>query len=604
MKQLQNRQLVIKGIFLLIAIIFVSKLFYIQIVNSKYKFSANKNSIRFEVQQPARGLIYDRDSVLIVTNVSSYDLMIIPREVTEMDTLKLCELADLTIEVFRNKLKNATSYSKHKESVFSKQLDIQSAHKINEALNEFSGFYIRTNTTRDYPINTASHTLGFLGEVNQKKLDTKKYYTKGDLVGISGIEAAYEEELRGEKGMKMILVNVFNRAQGSFNNGEHDTLAIQGKNIVSTLDIELQQYGEKLIQNKIGAIVAIHPSTGEILSVISSPNYNPNILKGRKRSKNYSALLNDENLPLFNRALSGSYPPASSFKLINGLIALQEGTLTNSSTYFCNGNYIYGNNKSINCHHTPELIGLSKAITISCNSYFCNTFEELFNKYKTTEQAYNIWSNHLKSFGLGNFLDNDFTIGNKGFIPNSSYFDNYYGKGRWKYSTIISMAIGQGELGVTPMQMANFTATIANRGFYYTPHIVQKIEGSEINEKYKIRKYTSIKPEHFETIIKGMEMVLTNIDGTAKSCYVEGITICGKTGTAQNHNGKDHSVFIAFAPKDNPEIAIAVYIENGTWGASWAAPIATLMIEKYLTGKISNVYLENKMINGNLLDSK
>jgi len=603
MHQLKERKRVVKGIFIIVILILLLKIFYIQIINSQYKYSARSNAIRFEVQQAARGLIYDRNGTLLVSNIASYDLMVVPKEVTELDTLKLCKLADITIQEFREKLKSSLNYSKYKESVFSKQLNTNSAYQIQESLNIFNGFYIRVNTTRDYPINAAAHAIGFLGEVNDEKIK-EKYYTKGDLEGKTGIEASYENQLRGDKGMKMVLVDAHNTSQGSFNNGDHDTLAIHGKNITTTLDIKLQEYGELLMQNKIGAIVAIEPSSGEILTLITAPNYNPNNMKGRGRSKHYTSLFKNKNKPLLNRALSGTYPPASPLKLVNGLIMLQEGSLNKSNTYFCNDGFEFGNNKKMKCHEHPPYVNLNTALAMSCNAYFCNAWEDFFNQYETIYQGYDIWKEHMESFGLGDYLNNDFNTGNKGYIPNTSYFDKYYKKGRWKSSTILSMSIGQGEILATPIQMANLSATIANRGFYYIPHIIKEIDGDTIPSKFLKKKHTSIAPQHFESVINGMELVFKNIEGTAFTSRVEGITICGKTGTAQNPHGEDHSIFIAFAPRENPKIAIAVYVENGSWGSTWAAPIATLMIEKYLNGDISNKIAERNMMNGNLMNIK
>ena len=599
MIQLKQRQKIIKGIFITVIVIFLMKLFYIQIINSRYKYSARNNAIRYEVQQAARGLIYDRNGKLLVSNIASYDLMVIPKEVVEFDTLKLCSLTEISIKDFKKKLEICKNYSKYKESVFSKQLKISSAHKIQESMNEFSGFYIRVNTTRDYPIKVAAHVIGYLGEVDENRIK-EKYYTKGDIEGKTGIEAAYEKELRGSKGMKLILVDAHNTPQGSFKNGKHDTLAVHGKNLTTTLDIELQSYGEKLMKNKKGAIVAIEPKTGEILSLVTAPNYDPNFMKGRDRSKNYINLFNDINKPLLNRALNGSYPPASPLKIINSLIALQEGVLDKNQSYFCDGMYEYGNNKYVKCHQHNPYVSLKTSLATSCNPYFCNLWENYFDSFDNIYKAYENWKNHVKSFGFGDYLDNDFISGTKGFIPGSDYYDRYYKKNRWKSSTILSMSIGQGELLSTPIQMANLAATIANKGFYFTPHIIKKIDGDSIPSKFQKKKYTSIAPKHFNSVIEGMELTLTHIDGTANLSRVEGINICGKTGTAQNPHGEDHSIFIAFAPKENPKIAIAVYVENGGWGSTWAAPIASLMIEKYLKNEITNKNLEFKMINSKL----
>ena len=598
---LQSRRNVIKGIFLIVVIILIAKLFYIQIINSQYKRSAKNNAIRPEVQQAARGEIYDRNGKLIVSNKASKDLMVIPREVVEFDTLRLCELTELSVKDVRTKLKDAKNYSKYIESVFSEQLPFQFSLQIEEELNFFKGFYLRVNTSRDYNVKVAAHIIGFLGEVDEEK-SHEKYYTKGDLEGKTGIESSYEKQLRGKKGMKMVFVDALNRTQGSYENGKHDTLAVHGKNITTTLDIDLQKYSEQLMQNKIGAIVSIEPSTGEILTLVTSPNYSPKQMTGRARSKNYSLLYNDVNKPLFNRALNGTYPPASPLKIVNSLIALQEGSVNIHNHVACNGGFEFGNNKIMRCHEHPNLVNLKSAITVSCNTYFCNLWESFYSKYNSVYESYDVWKEHVESFGFGNYLNNDFNSGQKGFIPESSYFDKYYRKGRWKSSTILSMSIGQGELLCTPIQMANLTSIIANRGFYYIPHVIKRIDNDTIPAKFSKKYHTSIDPQHFKIVIDGMEQVLENIDGTAFMSKVKGISICGKTGTAENPHGDDHSIFIAFAPKENPEIAIAVYVENSGGGATWAAPIATLIIEKYLNNTITRPILEEKMINGNLIN--
>ena len=455
---------------------------------------------------------------------------------------------------------------------------------------------------RDYPSNVAPHLIGYLGEVNLKKTKEDPYYTKGDLTGVSGVEAAYEKQLRGSKGMAIKLVDVHNRDQGKFQEGKFDTLPIAGSTLISTIDIELQEYGEQLMKKKMGAIVAIEPSTGEILALVSAPTYNPNLLIGRKRSANYSILSKHEKKPLFNRALQGIYPPGSPFKLINGLIALQEGAISKNTQFTCNDGYDYGNDKKVGCHPHKSPIKLITGIEISCNAYFCNIYEKYFNRFGSTIEAYDNWYSHVSSFGVGNFMNNDFITGSPGKLPKSTYFNTLY-RGSWNANTIISMAIGQGELLLTPIQMANMTAILANKGYYYTPHIIKNISRElSIDSNYTTKKYCSIDKQHFAPIIDGMEQVVYGKEGTAKYCKIPNYEICGKTGTAQNPHGEDHSIFIAFAPKKNPAIAIAVYVENGGWGSTWAAPIASLMIEKYLNREITNKAQENFILNGNLID--
>ena len=599
----KNRHKVVVGIFLLIAIIFITKLFYIQVVNDNYKFSANNNVLRYDVQQAARGLIYDRDSNLIVANVPAYDLMIVPRELKNktIDTLDFCSLTAISKEEFINRYKKAAEYSGYKESVFIRHINLKNSSTLSEKLFQFPGFYLRKLTMRDYPSNVATHVIGYLGEVNLRKTKEDKYYTKGDLAGVSGVEAAYEQHLRGEKGMAIKLVDVHNRDQGKFQEGRFDTLSIAGRPLTSTIDIELQEYGENLMRNKIGAIVAIEPSSGEILSLISSPTYNPNLLIGRQRSENYSILLQDKHKPLFNRALQGAYPPGSTFKLITGLIALQEGAIRKNTIFNCNNGYEYEDNKRVRCNPHEKKVNLLKGIEISCNTYFCNTYEKYFNKFNSSVEAYDNWYSHVSSFGIGSFMNNDFITGSPGKLPKSSYFNTLY-RGSWNANTIISMAIGQGELLLTPIQMANMTAILANRGYYYTPHIIKAISGEVIiDSNFAIRKYCSIDEKYFKPIINGMERVVYGKEGTAQNCKIPDYEICGKTGTAQNPHGEDHSIFIAFAPKENPTIAIAVYVENGGWGSTWAAPIASLMIEKYLKKTITNKAQETFILNGSLI---
>jgi len=604
MRKYKVRHKVVVGIFLLISVIFIIKLFYIQVINDNYKFSANNNVLRYDVQQAVRGLIYDRNNSLIVANVPAYDLMIIPKELVDktIDTNTFCKLIDISKKEFIENYNKAAKYSNYKESIFIKHISLENSSTLSEKLFQFPGFYLRKLTMRDYPSNVATHLIGYLGEVNSKKTREDKYYTKGDLSGASGIEAAYERDLRGGKGMVIKLVDVHNRDQGKFQNGEFDTLAIAGTTLISTIDIELQAYGEKLMQNKIGAIVAIEPTSGEILSLISAPTYSSNLLIGRKRSENYNILSQNKNKPLFNRALQGTYPPGSTFKLINALIALQEGAITKHTNFSCNGynGYDYGKDKHLGCHPHITPLNLTKGIEISCNAYFCNIYEKYFNTFNSSIEAYDNWYSHVSSFGIGNFMHNDFINGSPGKLPKSTYFNTLY-RGSWNANTIISMAIGQGELLLTPIQMANMTAILANRGYYYTPHIIKEIGGGKIDSSFTLKKYCSIEEKYFEPIISGMQKVIEDEKGTATNAKLNDIIICGKTGTAQNPHGEDHSIFIAFAPKENPKIAIAVYVENGGWGSTWAAPIASLMIENYLQKEITNKTQEAFILNGNLI---
>ena len=600
MNKYQDRFKVVLFIFFFVALIYLIQLFRIQILNDDYKFSANNNALRYDVLTPVRGLILDRDSNLIVSNIPSYNLMVIPREVRRLDTMSLCNLISIDINSFREKLKEIKDYSKYKASIFHKQIDYKQASKLQEKLFQFPGFFLQTINTRKYLTESSAHVLGYLGEVNQEKVDTDTYYNKGDLLGVKGIEAGYEKHLRGKKGMSITLVDVYNRTQGKFQEGKFDTLPISGNNIYSTIDLELQKYGEKLMQNKIGAIVAIEPKTGEILSLVSSPSYNPAQLSGRDRSKNFKKLISNKEKPLFNRALSGLYPPGSIFKLLNGLIALEENIVDKNKLYSCINGFEYEKNKFVKCHPHKSYTNLEQAIAISCNTYFCKAFSETFKKFNTTKQSYNIWRNHIKSFGVGEWMNNDFVSGAKGLLPKHDYYNKYYGRTSWNSSTIISMAIGQGELLLTPIQMANIASIIANKGFYFTPHIIKSIEGkSHIDSSFTVKKHTTISPKNYDIIIEGMERVIKDNNGTAHNIKSDDIVICGKTGTAQNPHGEDHSIFIAFAPKEDPKIALAVYVENGGWGSKWAAPIASLIIEKYTNSEI-NTDLEKFILNGKI----
>ena len=600
MNKYQDRFKVVLFIFFFVALIYLIQLFRIQILNDDYKFSANNNALRYDVLTPVRGLILDRDSNLIVSNIPSYNLMVIPREVRRLDTMSLCNLISIDINSFREKLKEIKDYSKYKASIFHKQIDYKQASKLQEKLFQFPGFFLQTINTRKYLTESSAHVLGYLGEVNQEKVDTDTYYNKGDLLGVKGIEAGYEKHLRGKKGMSITLVDVYNRTQGKFQEGKFDTLPISGNNIYSTIDLELQKYGEKLMQNKIGAIVAIEPKTGEILSLVSSPSYNPAQLSGRDRSKNFKKLISNKEKPLFNRALSGLYPPGSIFKLLNGLIALEEDIVDKNKLYSCINGFEYEKNKFVKCHPHKSYTNLEQAIAISCNTYFCKAFSETFKKFNTTKKSYNIWRNHIKSFGVGEWMNNDFVSGAKGLLPKHDYYNKYYGRTSWNSSTIISMAIGQGELLLTPIQMANIASIIANKGFYFTPHIIKSIEGkSHIDSSFTVKKHTTISPKNYDIIIEGMERVIKDNNGTAHNIKSDDIVICGKTGTAQNPHGEDHSIFIAFAPKEDPKIALAVYVENGGWGSKWAAPIASLIIEKYTNSEI-NTDLEKFILNGKI----
>jgi penicillin-binding protein 2 len=572
-----------------------------QIIDESYKISAQNNSQRRQTIYPARGVIFDRNNKILVYNEPAFDLMVIPNQTKEFDTIDLCNILEINPQLLRLILQKAWNYSKYKPSIVIPQLSMETASLIEEKLYKFSGFFLQSRTLRKYPKPIAAHLLGYVGEVDDKIIQQNPYYKMGDYIGISGIEKTYEEFLRGKKGVSIYLVDVHNKIVGKFANGKYDTSATPGYNIITSIDLELQEYGELLMRNKKGSIVAIEPQTGEILSLVSSPSYNPSLLVGRKRTKNYNNLLKDTLKPLFNRALMAKYPPGSTFKIVNALIGLQEGVLTPQTTFSCSKGFSMGNIK-VGCHPHPSPLDLIQSIQFSCNAYYCNTFIKILTnrKYKTTEEAFNKWREYVISFGFGQTLGTDLSYELKGNVPTSNYYNKYFGKNRWKPLTIISLAIGQGELGITPLQLANYTCILANRGYYYTPHIVKKIEGVNWDDsKFKVKHYTKIDTKYFDYIIEGMERVV--LAGTARTAKFDTLSICGKTGTAQNPHGKDHSIFIAFAPKNNPKIAIAVFVENAGFGATYAAPIASLMIEKYLTRKITRPDLEKHIIETNLI---
>lgn len=605
MNALSGRRYVIAVIFFAVCFIYLLRLFYIQVINDSYKMSANNNVLRYMTEYPARGLVYDRDGVLLVYNEAAYDLMVTPRQVKQIDTTDFCETIGITRQQFIKKMKQVKAYSPYKESVFEKQLSKETYAALQEKLYKFKGFFVQARTLRKYPQEIAAHTLGYVGEVSEKVTENNSYYKSGDYIGISGIEKSYEEELRGKKGLKIMMVDVFNRPKGRFKDGMYDTTAISGQNLISSLSAKLQKYGEQLLQNKSGAIVAIDPSSGEILACVSGPSYNPNLLVGRERTKNYGKLFMDKSLPLFNRALMAYYPPGSTFKLLNGLIGEQEQVTFRDTRYPCNRGYPVMGGKP-KCHPHPSPMDLPGAVSTSCNSYFCYVFRSIIDnrkKYPNVVAGYNAWRDYVLSFGVGVKIHTDLPQELPGNVPTQKYYDKYFGKNGWKSSTIVSLSIGQGELGVTPLQMANIICSIANKGYYYTPHIIKGVgEKKQPRPEYKKKHYTKVEPQYFEPIIDGMQGAVDH--GTSTSARLKDIVVCGKTGTAQNPHGKDHSVFVAFAPRENPKIAVAVLVENGGWGATWAVPIGGLMIEKYLRDSISKPEMEKRMLEGVVLSTE
>ncbi len=587
-----------------VSIVLLIRLFYLQVIDNTYKEFATSNVLRKVVQYPARGLIYDRNGELLVYNKAAYDLLVTPREVKPFDTLKFCSLLDITIEEFRLKLKEARAYSPYKPSVLVKQISPEKYAVLQEVLYKVQGFYIQSRTLREYPRPMAAHLLGYVGEVNRAMIESNPYYESGDYIGISGIEKSYEDELRGKKGVKYYMVDVHNRIQGSYLEGEADTTALIGKNLTSSLDADLQEYAELLLKNKRGSVVAIEPATGEILVLANSPAYDPNLLVGRERGNNYSVLSTDPVKPLYNRALMAQYPPGSTFKMANALVALQEGAITPTTSYYCAHGYHSGN-FTIGCHHEMSFT-LEPSIAKSCNTYYVYVFRAILEnkKYKDIREGYEAWRRYMLNFGFGRTLNTDLANELKGLVPTSDYYERFVFRGsRWRALPIVSLSIGQGELGITPLQLANYTAMIANRGHYYIPHVVKEVEGQEIDARFREPVDSGIDRQHFDPVVEGMAQVMQP-GGTGAMSMIPGLEVCGKTGTAQNPHGLDHSVFMAFAPKDRPKIAISVYVENGIWGSTYAAPIASLIIEKYLNDTIASnrVWLERNMLKANLMD--
>lgn len=595
---------------IIIGVVFIFRLFYLQILNDTYKEKADLIAIKKVFTFPERGYIYDRNGKLIVANQTSYDVMVIPREVKPLDTLEFCSLLKITKQDFIKKFNRAKRYSPRLASVFLKQLAKEDYAYLQEKMFKFDGFYIQKRSIRDYPIKHAANVVGYIGEVNEYKLTKDSYYQQGELIGVAGVEKQYEELLRGKKGIKWYQKDNHNKIIGPYKNKTFDQQAEIGKDLTLTIDIDLQVYGEMLMNNKRGAIIAIEPQTGEILALVTSPSYDPNLMVGRKRAKYSTLFLNDKiNKPMFDRGLKGEYAPGSPFKIVNALIGLQENVITTETKFICKGGYRYGKRARafMGCHcGTFGKVGFNRSIYKSCNAYFSATYRKIIDKFDNTDKGMDNWSEKVKSFGFGNFLGTDLPQGNRGFVPDSKFYSNFYDF-RWRATSTISNAIGQGQILTTPIQLANMTAAVANRGYFYTPHVVKKIEKNKLSKHYTIPKKVAIDSIHFEPVIQGMFDVFEK--GTAKYSRVKGLEMCGKTGTVQNfirRDGEkiemaDHSLFIAFAPKNNPKIAIAVFIENGGYGSQYAAPISSLMVEKYLFGKTQKPYMEIKMKKDTLL---
>lgn len=598
-----NRKNTLIAMFVLMGVVFLARLFYLQIIDDSSVLYANRNALRYIIQHPARGIIYDRNGKLMSYNEATYDLMVVPNQVDQLDTADLCRILGLTPEEVRKRLEKATAYSRFSSSIFEKQISNDVYGYLEEKMYKFQGFYVQSRTLRKYPVPAAAHTLGYIGEVNDAVIAKNPYYKPGDYIGVSGIEKSYEELLRGRKGVRVTMVDVHNREKGSFQNGMYDTIAQAGSSLWSSIDLDLQAYGEKLMKGKKGSIVAIEPSTGELLAIVSSPSYDPNLLVGRVRAENYMKLLRDTlNNPLFNRALMAMYPPGSTFKIVNALIGEQEGVLKPTTQYSCEMGFHAGN-LTVKCHRHPSPLNLSQSIQNSCNAYYCKAFKAIIDnrrKYRNSKEGYNAWRQYVLKMGFGRKFNSDLPYELKGILPTAEFYDKTRGKNAWKALSIISLSIGQGELGTTPLQLANLAAIIANRGYYYTPHIVRAI-GNEKNKNSRFVKplETGIESQYFDPIIQGMKDAV--LKGTATSAKQEQFTIAGKTGTAQNPHGQPHSLFICFAPVVNPKIAMCVIVENGGYGGEIAAPIASLMIEYYITRKVTKPELEQKITNINLI---
>jgi len=585
-----ERRYVIAGIFITIIIVLLARLFYIQIVDPKYAIYAGKNVLRQTIVYPARGPILDRNGKILVQNEPFYDIMITPREVKPFDTVEFCKLLGIDRDGFNKRWVKAWKYSPVLKSVFEKQLTAQTYASVSERLSEFPGFSAITRYLRNYPDSVAAQFLGYIGEVQDNDIKRSNgYYHPGDFIGVTGVEKSYENVLRGQRGVSNQMVDSRGTLKGKFANGLYDTAAVPGQRLTSSLDITIQKLGERLMQNKVGSIVAIEPSTGEILCYVSSPTYDPNLMVGRERGNNAAKMYANVYNPFFIRPVQAKYPPGSSFKPLSALIALEEGIITPQTTYYCPGYYQAGNRR-VKCNNGEAhgLVNMSSAVAESCNGYFSMVFQKIIdhNGIKQTEATYTDWRNNVKKFGLGTRLDLDVPGESRGNVPTPLYYDNIYKKGGWRSSTILSLAIGQGELLATPLQMANLECTIANHGYYYKPHLVKAIGVQNVIKKeYTLRNYVGIDSGNFEPVINGMEAVVEH--GTGNHSKIPGIIMCGKTGTAQNPGGEAHSVFVAFAPRENPKIAIAVVVENSGEGAHWAAPIASFIVEQYLRGSIS-----------------
>ena len=587
----ESRKFILAGVVISVLAIYVARLFCIQLGNEDYKTLAESNAYYTKTVYPARGHMYDRNGKLLVYNQPSYDITFIPREAKDVNVDELCNALGITREEYDERLKRVKNrrynpgYSTYTEQEFMTLLTGEEFARFQEKMFRFPGFYVRKRSIRQYNHKAAGVLLGDIGEVSRSKIEKDPYYGRGDYIGTQGLEASYEEALRGQKGTEVLLRDAHGRIQGSLSNGAYDQPAVRGKDLTLSLDIELQELGEKLMENKIGSIVAIEPSTGEILCMVSAPSYDPSLLTGRQRGKNHKELSKDKRKPLMNRAIMGTYPPGSTFKTSQALTFLEEGIITPETSFGCAGGFVF-NNFRLGCHAHPSPIALKPAIATSCNAYVCWGMHRMFgsSRYQGgTKEAMNKWRDYMVSMGFGYRLGIDLPGEAQGMIPNAEYYTKHYGN-YWRAVTVISISIGQGEVTLTPLQIANLGATIANRGEYIAPHLVKGIEGEEIDSIYRTPNKTMVSAKNYEEVVKGMRLAVT--EGTCRAANIPGLDVCGKTGTAQNR-GKDHSAFMGFAPMHNPKIAIAVYVENGGFGATYGVPIGALLMEKYLNGKLS-----------------
>lgn len=600
---MRSRQLAFRKYHILLGIvavvlIYLIRLFWLQVVDQSYKFSSQNNVLRFVTLYPPRGTMLDRNGELLVYNETAYDLVIVPRLARIPDTLELARLLKIDPKQLSASIEKARKYSRVKPSVLVEQISKEDYGYIAEKLYQYPGFYFQTRTLRKYPMAIGAHILGDVGQVSPAEMERNPYYKMGDYIGKSGLERSYEKYLRGRKGMRVVMVDVHNREKGSYKEGRFDTLPVNGQTLHLGLDLKLQAYGERLMANKTGSIVAIDPATGEILALVSSPGYDPNLLVGRQRGSNFNQLLNDPLKPLINRAISGTYPPGSTFKMINALVALQANAITEQTRFSCQGK----SSQPIRCTHDHvSPLALKEAIEHSCNPFFWNTFRNTLyaQRFKNTKEAYQYWYDMMIRFGLGHKFNTDIPFELSGNIPSKTFFDRVY-RGSWNAMTVRSLSIGQGEILLTPLQLANLAVIIGNEGWYYPPHLVRQIgNGADTLPRSFVTKiHTGVDEKYFRVVKEAMLGVFEGGGGTARRYKVEEFQAAGKTGTVQNPHGKDHSLFIAFAPFSKPQIAIAVVVENAGFGATWAAPIASLMMELYLTGEVKRKELEQRMLEG------